>query len=70
MSEKGVMGFPREPAPARETDLYVIKLALGHADKGLREARRMMVDVAPSDDYAKAMDALEAAQRALRIFET
>jgi|GEM_PF-3313302 len=69
MSDKGLMGHPREPDPARETDMVVIRFAIAHAEKGLTEARRMLLQLGPSDDYVRAMNAIEAARKALKPFE-
>ncbi|MDR6384253.1 hypothetical protein [Paraburkholderia caribensis] len=68
-NKKGLLGQPREPDPAREHHLASLRIALGHADRGLLEARSMILTVPVSDDYVRALDAIDAARKILREWE-
>ncbi|KXU90034.1 hypothetical protein CI15_07645 [Paraburkholderia monticola] len=53
---------PSKPDPANDSELNVINAALQHAQAGIECARKAICELRPSDEYVKALDALEAAR--------
>ncbi|CAD6526060.1 hypothetical protein ACFQ3P_13735 [Paraburkholderia sabiae] len=57
---------PHEPDPAREGDMATIRFAVDSVLKAIHDAELLIkASTVPSDDYAAALDRLEAARRAL-----
>jgi uncharacterized protein (DUF1778 family) len=54
------------PDPASPEESAVINAAIKHAVQAIGQARRAVLGVRPSDEYALALDALGAAQRSLQ----
>jgi hypothetical protein len=56
---------PRQPDPVRDEDLQVINITILHALATLQQASAAVRGCRPSDERAKALQALKDAQRAL-----
>lgn len=56
------------PDPATPEESGTINLAIKHAINAITDARGFVLHVRPSDEFALALDALDAARRALQAF--
>jgi len=56
---------PSKPDTATDSELRVIAAAVEHAQCGLEYARKAVCELRPSDEYVRALDALEQARAVL-----